>query len=439
MDVGESVVAALEAVGELRVLEAEQVQDRGLKIVDMDRVFGCVETEFVGRTVDESGLDAATCEPDGKCVGVMIASVGLVALDHRSATKLAAPNDERVVEESPLFEVGDERGRGLVGVLAVDGQVAFYATMLVPRFVEELHKADAAFDESTGEQAIVGEGRLARFGSVEIEDMLRLVGQVGRLGGGGLHTKSHFVGIDARGDFGIANDVEILAVQGIDRVERIASDLAIDARRAGKVEDRVAAGTEFDAGVYGRQKSGIPGSGARTGAFFAGVHHDKRGQVACFAAEAIGDPRTHRGSAKLLAAGVDQELGRCVVEGVADHRANDADVVQDGFGVWEQLGDGKTVASGLFKFEPWPHELGIRVDESGSVVLEQFGRRECAVEPFECRLVVEHLELAWPATHKEVDDSLCLGRVVRHFDGQGIDGRGTCLFGRQESRERHSA
>ena len=38
MHVGEAVVAALEAVGQLRVVEAEQVQDRRLQIVDVDSV-----------------------------------------------------------------------------------------------------------------------------------------------------------------------------------------------------------------------------------------------------------------------------------------------------------------------------------------------------------------------------------------------------------------
>ena len=35
MHVGEPVVAALEAVGELRVVEAEQVQDGGVEVMDM--------------------------------------------------------------------------------------------------------------------------------------------------------------------------------------------------------------------------------------------------------------------------------------------------------------------------------------------------------------------------------------------------------------------
>ena len=53
MDVGQAEVAAGEAVGERLVVEAEQVQDRGLEIVDVDRVLGDVEAEVVGRAVGQ--------------------------------------------------------------------------------------------------------------------------------------------------------------------------------------------------------------------------------------------------------------------------------------------------------------------------------------------------------------------------------------------------
>ena len=50
--VGEAEVAALEAVGELLVVEAEQVQDGGVQVVDVDLALDDAEAEFVGRAVD---------------------------------------------------------------------------------------------------------------------------------------------------------------------------------------------------------------------------------------------------------------------------------------------------------------------------------------------------------------------------------------------------
>ena len=48
VDVGQAEVAALEAVGQLGVVEAQQVQDRGLQVVDVDAVLDGVEAELVG-------------------------------------------------------------------------------------------------------------------------------------------------------------------------------------------------------------------------------------------------------------------------------------------------------------------------------------------------------------------------------------------------------
>ena len=47
--VGETEVAAGVAVGESLVVEAEEVEDRGVQVVHVDLVFDCEVPEFVGR------------------------------------------------------------------------------------------------------------------------------------------------------------------------------------------------------------------------------------------------------------------------------------------------------------------------------------------------------------------------------------------------------
>ena len=47
VDIREAEVAALEAVDQLGVIEAEQVQDRGVQVVDVDGFFDCVEAELI--------------------------------------------------------------------------------------------------------------------------------------------------------------------------------------------------------------------------------------------------------------------------------------------------------------------------------------------------------------------------------------------------------
>ena len=59
VDVGEAEIAAGVAVGELFVVEAEEVQHRGVEVVDVDGLVGGLEAEFIRRAVDRAAADAA--------------------------------------------------------------------------------------------------------------------------------------------------------------------------------------------------------------------------------------------------------------------------------------------------------------------------------------------------------------------------------------------
>ena len=87
----------------------------------------------------------------------MVPAVVAAALHHRRAAELAAPDDQRIVEQAALLQVLHQGGAGLVGVLAILLQVLLEIAVLVPRFVEQLHEADAALDKAPREQAVVGE------------------------------------------------------------------------------------------------------------------------------------------------------------------------------------------------------------------------------------------------------------------------------------------
>src|SRR5688572_23923093 len=63
MHIGEPVVAAAEAVGEPRVIEAEQVENRGVKVVHVDLVFSHRRAEIIRRAVSQTALYASAGEP----------------------------------------------------------------------------------------------------------------------------------------------------------------------------------------------------------------------------------------------------------------------------------------------------------------------------------------------------------------------------------------
>jgi hypothetical protein len=59
VDVGQPEIAALEAVGQPLVVEAQQVQDGGLQVVDVDLVPSDAETQLVGFPVRIAAFDSA--------------------------------------------------------------------------------------------------------------------------------------------------------------------------------------------------------------------------------------------------------------------------------------------------------------------------------------------------------------------------------------------
>ena len=81
-----------------------------------------VVAEVVGLAVDDAALDAAAGQPHAEVARVMVAAVvvlGQRALRVDGAAELAAPDDQRVVEQAALLEVDHQRGGGLVGVVAL--------------------------------------------------------------------------------------------------------------------------------------------------------------------------------------------------------------------------------------------------------------------------------------------------------------------------------
>ena len=98
-----------------------------------------------------------------------------VALGHRRAAELAAPDHERVVEHAALLEVGDQGGAGLVGRLAQLAHVLVDAVVEVPVAVVELNEPHAALGQPAGQQAVVGERAVGAGHAVHVEHVLRLV------------------------------------------------------------------------------------------------------------------------------------------------------------------------------------------------------------------------------------------------------------------------
>src|ERR1700722_14274317 len=101
VDIREAKVAALEAIGQLLVIEAEQMQNGGVQIMHVDFVLAGIEAKIIRSAEGDARLDAAARHPDAETIRMMITPV-VAALHHRRAPEFAAPNHERLVQQPAL-------------------------------------------------------------------------------------------------------------------------------------------------------------------------------------------------------------------------------------------------------------------------------------------------------------------------------------------------
>lgn len=425
MNIGEAVVPALESVGEPGVIEAQGVEEGGVKVVDVDGVLGDMETEWIGFSVGDAPFHSAACGPHGEGLGMVIpaqfsAQFG-AALDHGGAAEFPAPDDERVIQEAALLEVLDEGGIGLIGGFALGGDATFDIGVVVPGFVEELDEANAAFDEASGEEAIVRVGSLAGFGSIEVEDVFGFAGQIDQFRCAELHPVGHFEAVDPGIDLGVSDDAEFVLVEFLEGVEGLALEVGADAGWVGEVEDRVAGLPERDALIDGGEEAAAEITGPAAEAA-GGVEHDERGEVLGNGAETVGGPGAEAGSPEDLGPGVHENLAGGMVEGVGLDGADDGEIIYDLGQVWQGFGEFGTGLSVTGELEFRGIEFGVRLDEGVLLAHDDLLGNRLAVPAGEVGLMVEEIELGGCARLEEVDDAFCGGFEVGRFWGEGVGG-----------------
>src|SRR5687768_10264072 len=102
-----------------------------MQIVDVDAVFGCVPAEFVSFAMDDAAIDAAAREPHSETKGMMPAAVG--AFRRGCATEFAAPEDQRIFQQTARFQISQQTSNRFVHGRAVVRQLDAQTSMLVPK------------------------------------------------------------------------------------------------------------------------------------------------------------------------------------------------------------------------------------------------------------------------------------------------------------------
>src|SRR5262249_24183197 len=154
MNVGEPIIPALEAIGEFLVVQAHEMKNGRLEIVNVDTVFDGVIAEVIRCSVSNAGLDAAAGHPNGEGVLVMVPakpfrSVALFV--HRRSAEFPSPNNKSAVQQTATLQISNQSGNRLIRLLAAAHKaiaqvVAHRLPMAVPIPMIELHETDSALD-----------------------------------------------------------------------------------------------------------------------------------------------------------------------------------------------------------------------------------------------------------------------------------------------------
>src|SRR5262249_39139481 len=100
--IDQRLLAAVAAVDELRRVQAEQVQQRGVVVAVRARARPRLVAEVVRLPMNMPHLYAAARQPHAEAVGVVVAADVVpagVVLDHRQPAHLAAPVDQRRLQQ----------------------------------------------------------------------------------------------------------------------------------------------------------------------------------------------------------------------------------------------------------------------------------------------------------------------------------------------------
>ena len=184
--VGQSEIATVVPIRELHVIEAEQMKDRGVKIMMRDWGFNGMHSKVVGGTISEAAFDPAAGQPHRKSVVVMPtperrSSQFAKGFFKWSPSKLRDPHDQRLVQQAPRFQIRDECrnalvGFGGVGAVILDQAAAVSVSVPAPSLgaIKYLDESHAAFNQSSSGEALIAERSI----SVELAYAFRLAAQV---------------------------------------------------------------------------------------------------------------------------------------------------------------------------------------------------------------------------------------------------------------------
>jgi hypothetical protein len=116
--VRQSKIPPLKSERQLLVIQSKEMKNGGVQVMHVHPVGHGVETEFIGFSDNLARFDPAAREPHRERVDVMIPASGIAILTHRCSPEFASPDHQRILKQSPSFQVFDEGSLALVNFAA---------------------------------------------------------------------------------------------------------------------------------------------------------------------------------------------------------------------------------------------------------------------------------------------------------------------------------
>src|SRR5262245_38615796 len=90
-----------------------------MNVMQVHRVFGYPQPDFVGRADDLAAADAPARHPDAEPVGIVIAALAVapavaVTVRSRRPPEFSTPDHQSAIQQASRFEIGEQAGNRLV-------------------------------------------------------------------------------------------------------------------------------------------------------------------------------------------------------------------------------------------------------------------------------------------------------------------------------------
>ena len=109
--IGKPEIASRVTISQLRMIQAQQVQHRGLQIMDVHRILDRLISELIACTIDDPRSDAAACKNNIESVRIVIAARPLHAFHltfgRGHSAKLAAHYYQCLIKQSSNLQIGE--------------------------------------------------------------------------------------------------------------------------------------------------------------------------------------------------------------------------------------------------------------------------------------------------------------------------------------------